>query len=59
MSAVTSIQEFKTKYGTKGWRLLVEEFINRAPTFRGDTVLAKGIGEMMADLESALKEEKP
>lgn len=52
---VISIAEFKNKYGRRGWKLLIEEFIKRSPAFSGDEELAKSIGEMVADLESALE----
>lgn len=55
---VTSIDEFKAKYGQHGlaFRLTLEEFIQRAPEFKGGFALAKLLGEQMADLESALKD---
>lgn len=54
---VISIHEFKKKWGTETWRLLIETFIKRAPSFPGDLELARAIGEMVADLGSALKTE--
>lgn len=53
-----TIEEFKKKYGERGVSLVVEEYINRAPPFKGDQVLAGELGEMMACLESVLKEVK-
>lgn len=54
---VISIQEFRKKYGAHGLqlRLLVEEYLDRAPYFRGQADLAEELGIAMADLESALK----
>lgn len=52
-----NIHDFKTKWGTEGWRLLIEAFIKRAPSFPGDLELAGKIGEMVSDLESALESE--
>jgi hypothetical protein len=49
-----TIDEFAKKYGTRGAALIVGEFIRRAPDFPGDERLAKEIGEVMADLCSAL-----
>ncbi len=46
--------EFLEKYGTHGWRLVIEQFIERAPEFKGDKEIAKIIGEIVADLESVL-----
>jgi hypothetical protein len=53
---VTSVQELKQKYGNKGISLVISEFINRAPSFKGDSELAAEIGRMTADLEAALKQ---
>jgi hypothetical protein len=47
-------EDFVRKYGTEGLSWVVAQFIQRAPEFKGDTVLAKTLGEMTADLESAL-----
>lgn len=52
---VTNVDELLKKYGYKTIPLLVEEFINRAPEFKGDLDLAALLGEAMADLESALR----
>lgn len=51
------VSEFKAKYGEHGagLRLVIEEFIKRAPEFKGDSELAKMIGEGMADLEAVLR----
>src|SRR5262245_50885751 len=50
------IKEFKRKYGTTGWQLPIEEFIRRAPEFKGDEELARLIGGIAADLKSVLEE---
>lgn len=52
--AVITLDEFQKKWGTHGWQLPIEEFIRRAPEFKGDLELAKVIGEIFADLESVL-----
>lgn len=54
---VCSIAEFRKKYGAHGkqFRLLVEEFIARAPSFEGEEGLSRELGFAMADLEAALK----
>ena len=52
---VQTIADFKEKYGTKGFHLLIAEFIARAPEFRGDKELAAAIAQAMGDLEEALK----
>ena len=49
-------KEFLAKYGTRGWQLVVEEFIRRAPSFPGDIKLATEIGRTFGDLESVLRE---
>jgi hypothetical protein len=51
---VTTIQDFKRKYGTKGWQLVIEEIIRRAPAYPNDTQLAAELGRIVADLESIL-----
>lgn len=51
-----SIQEFKAKYGTMGFQLLIEALVMKAPEFEGDTERAKLLGEICADLQSALEE---
>ena len=48
--------EFLEKYGTKGWILVIENFIQRAPEFHGDQDLAKCIGVIIADLKTVLQE---
>ncbi len=53
-----NIQDFKKKYGVKTPGLLVEEFIRKAPDFPGGLELARSLGTMIADLESALSEIK-
>lgn len=55
-SSVTNIQEFKKKYGLNSVGLLVASFIRRAPAFEGDEALAKKLGIVVADLESALRD---
>ena len=55
-TAVASIHEFRKKYGTQGFQLMVEEFIRRAPEFKGDGDLAKMIGVAAADLQFALEQ---
>lgn len=56
-----NIEEFKKQYGVRGFGLssLVQEFIRRSPEFPGDRELAGMIGEVMADLESALVGDVP
>lgn len=54
MGAMTKA-EFLKKWGTHGWTLVIEEFIQRAPSFHGDLELAKTIGEIVADLQSVLE----
>lgn len=49
-----TIERFAKRYGTKGLTLLIGEFIRRAPDFPGGEDLAKQLGTMLADLESAL-----
>jgi hypothetical protein len=49
------IHTYLQKYGYRGLSVAVGEFIRRAPEFRGDQELAKVLGEMIADLESALQ----
>ena len=48
------IKEFVKKYGYNTPTLLIAQFIQKAPEFPGDKELAKGLGEMVADLEEAL-----
>lgn len=48
------MDEYLKKWGTRGLSLLVAKLIEKAPTFQGDTELAKMLGEACADLESAL-----
>ena len=50
------IARFQARYGDAGasFRLLVEEFLQRAPEFPGDLALARRISEALADLEYAL-----
>lgn len=52
---VTTIDEFVEKYGTEGASLLVAAFIERAPAFADDVELAKQLGVMIGDLQSALE----
>lgn len=47
---------FVERYGYKGLTVAVSEFIARAPEFPGDVELAKVIGEMLGNLEVALRE---
>jgi hypothetical protein len=55
---VLTISDFQKKYGAKGFafRHVLEEFIYRSPDFPGAMDMAKALGEMMADLESALQD---
>lgn len=55
---VFNLSDFKKKYGTKTFGLVIGEFIKRAPSFRGDDALAAEIGEMLVDLETALTHEQ-
>ena len=48
------IHAFKAKYGVATPGLLIGRFIEAAPSFQQEASLAKAIGEMVADLESAL-----
>lgn len=48
-------EKFLKKWGTDGWRLLIAEFMQRAPEFPGDGDLANKLGEMVADLDSVLE----
>lgn len=48
-----TFDEFVIKYGTHDFSLPIKEFIRRAPEFPADKELAKIIGELMGDLESA------
>lgn len=50
-----NIQEFKEKWGRRGWLLVIEEFIRRSPEFTGDADLASVLAEFAADLQSALE----
>ena len=54
-NAVSTIQDFIRKYGTDSLDLVVSEYIQRAPAFKGDAIIAVQIGEMMADLKTALR----
>ena len=48
--------DFIKKYKTQdAWKAPIEEFIRKAPEFSGDLELARSIGELMADLEFALR----
>ena len=51
------LAEFLKRYGTRGWRLPIEEFIKRAPPFADDDKLANLIGVIIAELEAALESE--
>jgi hypothetical protein len=55
MSTVVNVQEFRDKWGIETPGLLIARFIELAPEFPGDKLLAERLGEMVADLESALK----
>ena len=48
------IHAFKAKYGITTPGLLIGRYIEAAPSFQQEASLAKAIGEMVADLESAL-----
>lgn len=48
------LQDFVKKYGTRGFGLVLREFIQRAPEFQGDAELAKELGTMMGELEAIL-----
>lgn len=50
-----TMQEYLTKYGYASLSRVIGEFILRAPEFKGDKQLAALLGEMSADLESALR----
>jgi hypothetical protein len=50
-----TIEGFKRKYGTRGLSIMIEELINRSPSFKGDVKLAIEIGKAVADLEVALE----
>lgn len=52
------IHEYLCIHGTRGLSILVKEFIQRAPEFKGDKELAAEIGKVIADLESALVQVK-
>lgn len=52
-----TVADFVDRYGIRGLGLVVEEFIGRAPEFRGSDALARLIGGMVADLECALEAE--
>lgn len=54
-SDINQIESFKKKYGTRTLGLLVGSFIKRSPEFDGGVDLAKEIGKMIGDLESALE----
>lgn len=48
--------DFIEKYKTQtNWKAPIEEFIRKAPEFAGDLELSKRIGELVADLEFALR----
>lgn len=51
-----TIQDFKNKYGTMTFGLVIGKFIQNAPEFPGDIELAKELGQISADLESALEQ---
>lgn len=53
--AIASMKEFIEKWGTVGWKIPIKEFIERSPEFRGDVEIAKIIGEVVADLETAIR----
>jgi hypothetical protein len=53
---MTKIEDFKKKYGNRTLGMLVGIFVNKAPPFKGDEKLAKELGMIIADLESALEE---
>ena len=48
--------DFIKKYKTQdAWKAPIEELIRKAPEFPGDLELSKRIGELVADLEFALR----
>lgn len=52
---VTNRKEFIAKYKTNAaWRSFIEEFIRLAPPFEEEAELAKNIGVVVADIETAL-----
>ncbi len=51
---VVSVEDFIRKWGTKGWSFPIEKFIADAPSFPKEKELAGIIGEISADLETAL-----
>lgn len=53
-----ALQEFVKKYGVKGLGLVMREFINRAPAFKGDAELASELGKMVGELEGIFEEVK-
>lgn len=52
----STIEEFVAKYGTEGASLLVEAYVERSPAFAGAADLAKALGAMVGDLQSALED---
>jgi len=49
------MKEYLKTYGYHTLSILIAEFIERAPEFTGDKQLAKELGVVSADLESALR----
>jgi hypothetical protein len=52
--AVSNFEDLLRKYGTRSIDLAVQRLVAEAPPFRGDSELASLLGEMMADLTTAL-----
>jgi hypothetical protein len=57
LRAVNSVEELISLYGTHGISLVVMEYVNRSPSFKGDIVLRYKLVSMLADLERALTAE--
>ena len=53
-TSVASVQDFKRKYGTRTFGMLVGKLVLLAPEFPAESVLARALGEATADLEAAL-----
>ena len=47
-------EEFLTEYGTKGWRLPIDEFIRRSPLKDNDVELERIVVEILDALEAML-----
>ena len=52
----TSVERYLAAYGTCGMTLLVSQFVQRAPEFKGDQAIAAELGVAVAMLEAALNE---